>query len=63
MQMQMNPKVGRGGGGYGSVLGLIFAGYVLLTSQSPYPIIDHSVGNYRPHFSHLWANVIFMIST
>ena len=49
MQMQMNPRVGRGeGGGYGSVLGLIFAGYVLLTSQSPYPIIDHSVGNYRP---------------
>ena len=28
------------------VLGLIFAGYVLLTSQSPYPIIVHSMANY-----------------
>ena len=31
------------------VLGSIFAGYVLLASQSPYPIIVYSVANYRPH--------------
>ena len=30
------------------VLGLIFAGYVLLASQSPQPIIVYSVANYRP---------------
>ena len=40
---------GRGGG----VLELIFAGYVLLASQSPYPIIVYSVASYRPHLSHL----------
>ena len=27
------------------VLGLIFAGHVLLASQSPYPIIVYSVAN------------------
>ena len=43
------------------VLGLIFAGYVPLASQSPYPIIVYSVTNYRPHLSHFWANVIFTI--
>ena len=30
------------------VLGLIFAGYVPLASQSPYPIIVYPVANYRP---------------
>ena len=45
----------RGGGG--GVLGLIFAGYVLLVSQIPYPVIVYSVANYRPHLSHLWANM------
>ena len=30
-------------GGGGGLLGLIFAGYVLLPSQSPYPIIAYSV--------------------
>ena len=45
----------RGGGG--KVLGLIFAGYVPLASQSPYPIIVYSVANYRPHLSHFWANM------
>ena len=30
---------GRGGG----VVGLIFAGYVLLTSQNPYPMKNYSV--------------------
>ena len=44
----------RGGGG---VLGLIFAGYVPLTSQSPYLIIVHSVADYRPHLSHSWADM------
>ena len=39
------------------VLGLIFAGYVLLASQSPYPITVYSVANYRPHLSHFWANM------
>ena len=42
------------GGGVG---GLIFAGYVLLASQSPYPIIVYSVANYRPHLSQFWVNV------
>ena len=36
------------------VLRLIFAGYVPLASQSPYPIIVYSVANYRPHLSHFW---------
>ena len=35
----------RGGGN----IGLIFAGYVPLASQSPYPIIVYSVANYRPN--------------
>ena len=41
----------------GRLLELIFAGYVQLASQSPYPIIIHSVANRRPHLSHFWANV------
>ena len=44
-------------GGGGGELGLIFAGYVLLASQSPYPIIIYSVANYIPHLSHFWANM------
>ena len=51
-----------GGGGEG-VLGLIFAGYLPLASQSPYPIIVYSVAKYRPHLSHFGENVIFGIST
>ena len=47
-----------GGGGGGGELELIFAGYVPLASQSPYPIIVYSVmANYRPHLSHFWANM------
>ena len=34
---------GGGGGGGGGFVGLIFAGYVPLASQSPYPIIVYSV--------------------
>ena len=37
----------RGRRGY--VLGLIFAGYVPLVSQSLYPIIVYFVASYRPH--------------
>ena len=32
-------------GGAGGMLGLIFAGYVQLASQSPYPVIVYSVAN------------------
>ena len=41
----------------GGVLGLMFAGYVSLASQSPYSFIVYSVANYRCHLSHFWANV------
>ena len=40
--------------GGGGELGLIFAGYVQLASESPYPIRDYSVANYTPHPSHFW---------
>ena len=49
----------RGEPGGGGLLGLIFAGYVLLTSQSPYPIIVYSAASYRPHQGYFWANVLF----
>ena len=45
------------GGGEGVLLGLIFAGFVLLASQHPYPIIVYSVANYRPHLSLFWENM------
>ena len=48
-----------GEGGACGVIGLIFAGYVLLASQNHYPIIVYSVANYRPHLSHFWANMKF----
>ena len=41
--------------GGGVLLGLIFAGYVPLASQSPYPSIFYSVANYSSHLSHFWA--------
>lgn len=40
------------GGGGEWLLGLIFAGYVPLASQKPYPIIVYSVAKYRPHLIH-----------
>ena len=43
------------------VLGLILAGYVPLASQSIYPITVYFVANNKPHFSHFWAKVIFLI--
>ena len=39
----------RGGGG---LLRLIFARYVPLGSQSPYPIIVYFVANYIPYLNH-----------
>ena len=53
----------RGRGGGGRALGSIFAGYVPLASQSPYPILVYSVANYRPHVSHFYGNVNFAIPT
>ena len=41
-KLLLDPEGGWGGG----VLGLIFGRYVLLGSQSPYPIIVYSVANY-----------------
>ena len=51
------PELGGGG------LELMFAGYVPLASQSPYPIIVYFLANYRPHLSHFLENVIFAIPT
>ena len=48
-----------GGGG----TGLMFAGYVRLDSQSPYPIIVYFLASYRPHLSHFLENVMFVIPT
>ena len=39
------------------MLRLIFAWYVPLASQSPYPIIVYSVANYIPHLSPFQANM------
>ena len=46
-------------GGGGGVLGLIFAGYMPLASQNPYPIIVNSVAKNRPHLSHFWEKCNF----
>ena len=51
------------GGGGGGVLGLIFAGYVPLASQSPYPIIGYSVANYGPFFRLNEEHITFISST
>ena len=52
------------GGGGGVVLGLMFAGYVPLSFQSPYPIIVYFFfSNYRPQLSHFLENVISAIPT
>ena len=40
----------------------MFAGYVWLASQSPYPIIVYFLASYRPHPSHFLENVIFAIT-
>ena len=52
-----------GGEGGGLVLGLMFAGYVPLSFQSPYPIIVYFFSNYRPQLSHFLENVISAIPT
>ena len=56
--------MGYPGGWGGGALGSIFAGYVLLTSQSPYPIIVYCMvyNYYRPYLSHFWANVIYFVN-
>ena len=41
----MHKPPGGGGGAGEGLLGLIFAGYVPLASQSPYPIIVYFVAN------------------
>ena len=51
--------LGRKGVVGGRLLELIFAGYVLLASQNPYPIIVYSVAKYRPHLSHFWEKCNF----
>ena len=43
----------------GVLLGLIFARYVPLASQSSYLIIVYSVANYRPLHNHFWAKTYF----
>ena len=50
-------------GGGGGVLGFMFAGYVPLASQIPYPIIVYFLASYRHHLSHFLENVIFAIPT
>ena len=52
-------QFGPGGRGGGKVLEFIFAWYVPLASQSPYPIIVYSVASCRRHLSHFWANMLF----
>ena len=47
----------------GGVLGSSFAGYVLLASQNPYPIIVYSVASYISHLRHFWANIIMISRT
>ena len=47
----------RGGAGGGVVLGIIFALYVPLDSQSRYSIIVYSEANYRPHLCHFRAKM------
>ena len=44
-------------GGGGEHTWVNFAGYVLLASQSPYPILVYSVANYRPRVSHFRGNL------
>ena len=43
--------------------GAMFAGYLPLAPQSPYPIMVYFLANYRPHLSHFLENVIFAIPT
>ena len=45
--------------GGGGLLGLMFAGYVPLASQNPYPVIVNSVAKYRPHLHHFWEKCNF----
>ena len=49
--------IGKYGANPGGVLGSIFAGYVPLASQNPYPIIVYSVTNYRPRNASQLLNI------
>ena len=49
--------LGPGGWGGGWLLGLFFAGYVPMVSQSSYPIVVYFAAHCRPHLSHFWANM------
>ena len=51
-----------GGGGGGGLLGSIFAEYMPLASQNPYPTIVYSVANYRPHLSHFWPRIFLFLN-
>ena len=46
----------------GGVLGSIFAGYVPLSSQNPYPVIVYSVAIYRAHLSHFWPRIVLVLN-
>ena len=46
----------------GGQLVSIFAGYVSLASQSPYPIIVYSVAIYRAHLSHFWLRIFLFLN-
>ena len=63
MESKLNPRsqlnTNPGGGG---VLGLMFAGYVPLASQSTYPIIIYFLANYRPHVSQFVENGLFFFA-
>ena len=50
-------------GGKGVGTWVMFAGYVPVACQSPYPIIVYLLANYRPHLGHFLENVIFVIPT
>ena len=59
---KMNPARGGGGGG---VLGLTFARYVPLASQSPYPIIVYFWSTLRPIINPIlvtFGQMIFLLS-
>ena len=51
------------GAGKGYLGQCMFAGYVSMVSQSPYPIVVYFLANYRAHLSHFLQNVIFAIPT
>ena len=57
-EMLHTASPGKGGG----FLGSMFAGYVPLVSQNPYPIIVYSAAIYRPHLSHFWPRIFPLLN-